>query len=283
MKMYGNNKNDRILIKDLEVFCHHGLHQEEKVLGQKFIVSIILYVSTRKAGLSDYMNDSVSYGDVCRLVKKEMTKQNDDLLERVAERIARVLLLEFDTVDRIKIEIKKPWAPVLMHMDYAAVSIERGWHRVYVGVGSNLGDRHAHLAFAKDQVRKIADCRNFRASDLIETAPYGYEDQRDFLNAVFAFDTLLTPDEVFAKLMEIEQEAGRERKTHWGPRTLDLDLLLYDDLITEEKHLVIPHPDMHRRSFVLDPLCQLNPYGFQPLYRERFIDLKRKLDKNTVK
>ena len=108
MKMYGNNKNDRILIKDLEVFCHHGLHQEEKVLGQKFIVSIILYVSTRKAGLSDYMNDSVSYGDVCRLVKKEMTKQNDDLLERVAERIARVLLLEFDTVDRIYFRYSRP-------------------------------------------------------------------------------------------------------------------------------------------------------------------------------
>ena len=276
--MYGNSKNDRILIKDLEVFCHHGLHQEEKVLGQIFIVSVTLYVSTRKAGLSDYMNDSVSYGDVCRLVKKEMTRQKDNLLERVAERIARVILLEFDTVDRITLEIKKPWAPVKMRIDYAAVSIERGWHRVYVGVGSNLGDRHAYLAFAKDRVRNIADCRNFRTSDVIETSPYGYEDQGNFLNAVFAFDTLLTPDEVLDKLMEIEQEAGRERKIHWGPRTLDLDLLLYDDLITEEEHLVIPHPEMHKRNFVLDPLCQLNPYGYHPLYRERFIDLKRKLD-----
>ena len=278
MKMYGNTKYDHILIKDLEVFCHHGLHQEEKVLGQKFIVNMVLTVSTRNAGLSDLMTDSVSYGDVCRLVMKEMTRQKDDLLERVAERIARVILLEFAAVDRIRIEVKKPWAPVLMHMDYAAVSIERGWHSVYIGVGSNLGDRHAYLALAEDQVSRIADCRNFRASDLVETAPYGYEDQGNFLNAVFAFDTLLTPEEVLANLMEIEKKAGRERKIHWGPRTLDLDLLLYDDLITEEEHLVIPHPDMHRRSFVLDPLCQLNPYGVHPLYRERFIDLKRKLD-----
>ena len=273
-----NKKYDHILIKDLEVFCHHGLHQEEKILGQKFIVNITLYVSTRRAGVSDDMNDSVSYGDVCRLVKKEMTRQKVNLLECVAERLARVILLEFGMVERVIIAVKKPWAPVLMHMDYAAVCIERGWHSVYIGVGSNLGDRHGYLTMARDRVMRIEDCRNFRSSDYLETAPYGYEDQENFLNAVFAFETLLTPDEVFSKLMEIEREAGRERKVHWGPRTLDLDMLLYDDLITAEEHLVIPHPDMHRRSFVLDPLCQLNPYGVHPLYRERFIDLKRKLD-----
>ena len=276
--MHGNSKNDHILIKDLEIFCHHGLHHEEKVLGQKFIVNITLYVSTRRAGVSDAMNDSVSYGDVCRLVKKEMTRQKVNLLECVAERLARVLLMEFETVNRVIIEVKKPWAPVLMHMDCAAVCIERGWHNVYIGVGSNLGDRQAYLALARDRVKEMEDCRNFRSSDYLETEPYGYEDQGTFLNAVFAFETLLTPDEVFSRLMEIEQEAGRERKIHWGPRTLDLDMLLYDDMITTEEHLVIPHPDMHRRSFVLDPLCQLNPYGFHPLYRERFIDLKRKLD-----
>lgn len=276
--MNGRDKNDIIQVKDLEVFCHHGLHKEENILGQKFVVSVSLYTNTRKAGLSDEMTDSVSYGDVCRLIKKEMTRQNDSLLETVAERIARVILLEYKEIDKVKLEVKKPWAPVLMHMDHASVCIERGWHRVYIGAGSNLGDRAAFLRLAVERLMNLEDCRDFRSSDLLESEPYGYKDQPGFLNAVFSLDTLLTPWEILDRLMEIEQEAGRKREIHWGPRTLDLDLLLYDDLVTEDPRLVLPHPDMHNRIFVLGPLCQLNPYGVHPLYRERYIDMKRRLD-----
>lgn len=127
---------DKITIKNLEVFCNHGVYKEENILGQKFLVSAELSLSTRKAGLSDALEDSVSYGDVSRLITAEMKKQNDKLLERAAERIAGQILKEFPLIDSVRIEVKKPWAPVMMHLDYASVSIERGWHRVYVGVGS---------------------------------------------------------------------------------------------------------------------------------------------------
>ena len=114
---------DEISVKNLEVFCHHGVYKEENVLGQKFLVDIISKVDTREAGKTDELALSVSYGDICRCVKKEMTKQNDKLLERVAERLAECILLQFPQINEVEIEVKKPWAPVLMHMDYASVKI----------------------------------------------------------------------------------------------------------------------------------------------------------------
>ncbi|MCD8020570.1 MAG: 2-amino-4-hydroxy-6-hydroxymethyldihydropteridine diphosphokinase [Clostridiales bacterium] len=265
---------DRIKVSDLEVFCNHGVYKEENILGQKFLVDAELFLSLRRAGRSDALQDSVSYGDVCRLIDAEMKKQNDKLLERAAERLAEQILLAFPLVERVKIEVKKPWAPVMMHVSYASVSIERGWHTVYVGVGSNMGDRQAYLEEAGDQLSSDAWIRGFRMAKIIETEPYGYLEQDRFLNTVFAFSTLYEPKELLERLQGLEQEAHRERLVHWGPRTLDLDILLYDDIITTEADLVIPHPELTKRLFVLEPLCELNPYGVHPLYRKRFVDYR---------
>lgn len=269
---------DKITIKNLEVFCNHGVYKEENILGQKFLVSAELSLSTRKAGLSDALEDSVSYGDVSRLITAEMKKQNDKLLERAAERIAGQILKEFPLIDSVRIEVKKPWAPVMMHLDYASVSIERGWHRVYVGVGSNMGERQAWIDMAAEALRSDGNNRNFRSAQVIETEPYGYLEQDKFLNTVFTFETLYEPEELLLRMQEIEKEAHRERKIHWGPRTLDLDLLLYDNRITESPVLTIPHPEMTKRLFVLIPLCELNPHGVHPLYRKRFAEYKEALE-----
>lgn len=269
---------DRIRVDGLEIFCNHGVYREENVLGQKFLVDAELYLSVRKAGLSDELQDSVSYGDVCRLIDKEMKRQNDKLLERVAERVAEKLLLTFPLVDKVNIEIKKPWAPVRMHINYASVTVERGWHRVYVGAGSNMGDRKSYLDEAARALQEDDRIRDFRAAAVIETKPWGFEEQDDFLNTVYGFATLYEPEELLRKLQEIENAAGRVREIHWGPRTLDLDILLYDELVTETPELMIPHPELTGRLFVLEPLCQLNPYGVHPLYKKRYIDYKRELE-----
>ena len=274
---------DKITIKNLEVFCNHGVYKEENILGQKFLVSAELSLSTRKAGLSDALEDSVSYGDVSRLITAEMKKQNDKLLERAAERIAGQILKEFPLIDSVRIEVKKPWAPVMMHLDYASVSIERGWHRVYVGVGSNMGERQAWIDMAAEALRSDGNNRNFRSAQVIETEPYGYLEQDKFLNTVFTFETLYEPEELLLRMQEIEKEAHRERKIHWGPRTLDLDLLLYDNRITESPVLTIPHPEMTKRLFVLIPLCELNPHGVHPLYRKRFAEYKDALEQHENK
>lgn len=274
---------DKITIKNLEVFCNHGVYKEENILGQKFLVSAELSLSTRKAGLSDALEDSVSYGDVSRLITAEMKKQNDKLLERAAERIAGQILKEFPLIDSVRIEVKKPWAPVMMHLDYASVSIERGWHRVYVGVGSNMGERQAWIDMAAEALQSDGNNRNFRSAQVIETEPYGYLEQDKFLNTVFTFETLYEPEELLLRMQEIEKEAHRERKIHWGPRTLDLDLLLYDNRITESPVLTIPHPEMTKRLFVLIPLCELNPHGVHPLYRKRFAEYKEALEQQENK
>lgn len=274
---------DKITIKNLEVFCNHGVYKEENILGQKFLVSAELSLSTRKAGLSDALEDSVSYGDVSRLITAEMKKQNDKLLERAAERIAGQILKEFPLIDSVRIEVKKPWAPVMMHLDYASVSIERGWHRVYVGVGSNMGERQAWIDMAAEALRSDGNNRNFRSEQVIETEPYGYLEQDKFLNTVFTFESLYEPEELLLRMQEIEKEAHRERKIHWGPRTLDLDLLLYDNRITESPVLTIPHPEMTKRLFVLIPLCELNPHGVHPLYRKRFAEYKEALEQQENK
>lgn len=273
---------DKITIKNLEVFCNHGVYKEENVLGQKFLVDAELFLSTRKAGLSDEMADSVSYGDICRLISKEMKKQNDKLLERVAERLTEQILLQFSLIKAVRIEVKKPWAPVMTHLDYASVSIERSWHRVYVGAGSNMGDRETYLKEAASKLESDRWIMHFRAATVIETEPYGYVDQDKFLNTVFVFDTLYEPRELLHKLQSLEREAHRVREFRWGPRTLDLDILLFDDMITEEEDLVIPHPEITKRMFVLEPLCELNPYGVHPLYKKRFWEYKKTLGREEL-
>lgn len=264
---------DRIRIRNLEIFGYHGVYEEENVLGQKFLIDADIFLDTRKAGLSDKLKDSVSYGDIIRIFKEEMNSQSDKLLERVAERLARSILLRFEMIDSVEITVKKPWAPVMIHMDYAAVTIRRGWHRVFVGVGSNMGDRQGWLDLARERILSGEEIRHFRQASIFETEPYGYTDQDPFLNTVYQFETLLSPGELLDHLHEIENEAGRTRQIHWGPRTLDLDILLYDKLVTEEEDLVIPHPEMTKRLFVLEPLCELFPYGLHPLTGERFCDI----------
>ena len=101
-------------------------------------------------------------------------------------------------------------------------------------------------------------------SEYLVTPPYGVTDQPDFLNGCLKLRTLLYPYELLAELNRIEKEAGRERIIHWGPRTLDLDIIFYDDLISQEDDLCIPHVEMHKRSFVLEPLEEIAPYKRHP-------------------
>jgi 2-amino-4-hydroxy-6-hydroxymethyldihydropteridine diphosphokinase len=124
----------------------------------------------------------------------------------------------------------------------------------YVGLGSNLGDREATIRKASDLISAR------RLSRLIETEPWGNEEQPRFLNAVAEVATELEPRELLELLLDVEARLGRERDgTHWGPRTIDLDLLLYDDRVIDEPGLTVPHPFLHERLFVLDPLAELAP------------------------
>lgn len=263
-------KSDQIIIKNLEVFANHGVYEAETTLGQKFVIDCVLHLHTRKAGQSDHLEDSVSYGDICRFIAREMNTENNKLLEKVAERITEKILLSFPLVRKLTFTVKKPWAPVKMHVDYTAVTIERGWHKIYIGLGSNMGDRNKYLSDALAKIEAHKWIRFVRTASIIETEPYGYVEQDNFLNTVCEAETLLDPEELLDFLHTVEAEANRTREIHWGPRTLDLDILLYDHLITEDKDLVLPHPEIEKRLFVLESLCELIPYGVHPLLNQRY-------------
>ena len=256
---------DRIKIKGLEVFANHGVFPEETKLGQKFLVSCTLYIDTRKAGKTDSLADSVNYGTICHLIKEQMEKETFQLIEAVAEHLAESILKFDDRIQQVDVELQKPWAPVGLPLDTVAVQISRRWHEVYVALGSNMGDKRRYIETAVEGLRHTEGCLVDKVSELIVTEPYGGVEQDEFLNGALKLRTLLAPRELLERLHELEKDAGRERLVHWGPRTLDLDILLYDDEVTEEDDLCIPHADMHNRRFVLEPMAEIAPYKRHPI------------------
>ena len=256
---------DKISIDKLVVFGNHGVFEAENMLGQKFLVSVVVYTDTRKAGLTDDLACSVNYGDVSRDILKFFQNNTFKLIETVAEKLAQELLLRYDLAEKVDVKIEKPWAPVAIPVDSVSVEISRGWHRAYIATGSNMGDKKAYLDRAVALLDATDDCSVIRVSDYLVTEPYGGVEQDDFLNGALELKTLLTPYELLNLLHEIEADANRERIIHWGPRTLDLDILLYDDEVIDAPDLHIPHIEMHLRDFVLIPMAEIAPWKRHPI------------------
>jgi 2-amino-4-hydroxy-6-hydroxymethyldihydropteridine diphosphokinase len=146
----------------------------------------------------------------------------------------------------------------------------------YLGLGSNLGDREAHLADAARALASGEGTRRAALSRVYETTPLGPPGQGPYLNAVLYLETELSPEDLLALLQRVEAAHGRERGgEHWGPRTLDVDLLLYDDRVIDEPALQVPHPHLHERPFVLEPLAELAPDLVHPTLGASIRDLAR--------
>ena len=132
--------------------------------------------------------------------------------------------------------------------------------RVYIGIGANLGDREATIHAALERLGAQEEIEVVRVSSLRETDPVGYADQPRFLNCAAELETRLTARDLLERMLAIERDLGRTRHgPRFGPRTIDLDLLLYGDALVDEPGLVVPHPRMTERAFVLEPLAELDP------------------------
>jgi 2-amino-4-hydroxy-6-hydroxymethyldihydropteridine diphosphokinase len=129
----------------------------------------------------------------------------------------------------------------------------------YVGLGANIGDPGGQMKLAIEDLKQLPGTNLVLTSSLYKSAPVGYADQPDFLNAVVQLDTQLSPEVLLDRLQEIENRHGRERTFPNAPRTLDLDLLLHGDSVVDTPKLTLPHPRMHERAFVLQPLLELDP------------------------
>lgn len=255
---------DRIELKAIRAVGLIGVLPEEKIRPQPFEIDLVIEFDGRAAGASDDLNDTIDYGVPIATAVRIVERENHQLLERVATRIAEDIL-SIDRVDAVEVHVRKLRPPVPYDIASSAVRayrrkpdllrFERPLTTSYVALGSNLGDRRATLRSA------ILSLPGVRAvSGVYETDPVGGPgEQGRYLNMVAELETRLDPYELLAVCRRTELAAGRERLVRWGPRTLDVDVLLYGDVSIDSEELTIPHPRMWERRFVLAPLADIAP------------------------
>lgn len=153
-------------------------------------------------------------------------------------------------------------------------------HTIYIALGSNLGERLDNLRAAIGSMSPAIQV--LKESKIYETPPWGYEDQPAFLNMVVKTETELEPEPLLKYLKHIEAKMGRENSVHWGPRLIDLDILFYDQLVLDSNPLIIPHPNLHERAFVLVPLADVGADFVHPVLETRIDKLLQTVDASDI-
>lgn len=251
-------------VNGLELYAYHGVFTEEKKLGQRFILNIELEVDLQKAGLTDHLTTAIHYGEVAQKAATLFTEKSYDLIERVAEVVAVGLLKSFSIASAVRVEVIKPGAPIALAPATVSVCVNRKRHDALIGLGSNQGNREEMIQKALEQ---IADdyTEIISVAPVIHSEPWGVVEQPSFLNTVCHIRTFYEPLSLLEHLQAIENNLGRVRHQHWGPRTIDLDILYFDQYILHSQRLNLPHPYLRERTFVLEPLAECAPHWRDPL------------------
>ena len=269
---------DYISIKGLEVFAYHGVFESEKHLGQRYKIDLKIGTRTQRAGLNDDLEKTIDYGALAKEVSENFSRKSFDLIEAAAEDTSIFILDNYKDIEEIYVRVIKPYTPVKESIDEVAVEIFRKKSKAYIGLGANIGNREENLDKALKLIGESKYMKILKKSSLYETPAWGVTDQPDFLNMAIKIETSLTPHELLHQLNNIEEKLGRTRLRHWGERNIDLDILFFDDLVIFEDDLIIPHPYIKERGFVLDPLNEIDPYFNHPVYNSQIRDLKANLD-----
>lgn len=269
---------DKIILKDFEVVACHGVNAQEKINPQRFLFTAQVYTDFSQCAQSDDLTKTVSYSDVKKTLKSFCENNCFDLIETLAVRSANLLLKKFPLASKVELLVKKPDAPMSGVFDYAGVCVEREWKKVYLALGSSLGDKNAYLDFAIGRLRADDNFRNVKESERIVTLPYGNVAKNEFVNSVAECETLYSPRQLLDCISQIEKDGDRVRLEKWGDRTLDIDVLFFGDDVIELDDLCVPHPDMQNRLFVLQPLCGLCPNKVHPLTKKRVREMLSELE-----
>ncbi|MBE1514815.1 2-amino-4-hydroxy-6-hydroxymethyldihydropteridine diphosphokinase [Nesterenkonia halotolerans] len=293
--------SDTIRLTGLTATGHHGVFDFEKREGQPFRVDAELTLDFRAAGRSDELQDTVSYVEIAELIEAAITGEPFDLIEALADHLAREILRSDARLLAAEITVHKPQAPLPQSFQDVSVTARRtradlsprsvgedartsedaeasagvgapegaattdAEVRAVLALGSNLGDSTATLASAVTSLRSRAGLRVLAASPLARTRPVGGPpDQPDFLNQVIEVATTKSPQELLALTQQVEAEHHRARgaengEIHWGPRTLDIDIITYGSARVSTPALQIPHPRAAQRGFVLVPWTWMDP------------------------
>lgn len=267
---------DHLYIKDLEIMAKHGVFPEEKALGQKFLVSVDCAYDMKTAAKDNALESSVHYGILCAEIHRLLTENTYDLIETCAYVIVEHIFSHYSYVCEVSVSIKKPFAPIGLPLRYPEVCITRKKRTAWIALGSNMGERKELLSEA---IKAMQDAGLLvkKESSLYETKAWGKTDQPDFLNQVIEVETFEEPEDLLLLLQKIERNMGRVRHEHWGPRPIDLDILMIDSLVLYSDTLKVPHPYMEERAFVLDPLSEIAPYLIHPVLHQQIRQLQKAL------
>lgn len=264
---------ETITLTNLEVFAYHGVFEAEKELGQPFYLTIKAELDTPFANLKDNLKNTVSYAEIANTATHYFKSNRFDLIEDSAYFLAKHLLIKFSSLKEVELTVSKPHAPIPLPFENVSVSINLKWTRVYLSVGSNMGDSKKLIQDAYRTLQNDELIKNPKLSSLRETKPWGKTDQPNFINAAIELDTLYSPEALLQLLNTIEAKNGRVRHEQWGERTLDLDIIYFGDKIIYQEALIIPHLHHKERAFVLEPLVELNPYIKDPLSQKTVSEL----------
>ena len=268
---------DEILLEDIEVFAHHGYFDFEKINGQNFYISARMAV--RELTHDDDLSHTIDYGKVATDIGDYVANTTYDLIESVAHGVAHMILVRYPLVESVEVTIKKPDAPIPMTFGNVSVTARERRHVAYIALGSNIGDREGYLNMAIAGLDEAEDIRVTKVATFINTPPYGVTDQDDFLNTVVRVETLLTPHALLNVCQSLERQAGRVRTRRWGERTLDVDIILFDDEIVNDDTLIIPHLELHMRDFVLRPLVEIAPGVVHPVLHKTAYTMLKELER----
>lgn len=249
---------NKVIIRGLEVSACHGVKDFEKVQPQPFIFDADIYFDFSEAAVSDDIEDTINYSAASKIIVSVARDNCFNLIEKLAYECAYAVM-EGTPASRIALTVYKPQAPMKQKFDTVGVSVDISRERAYLSLGSSVGDRRQYLDLA---IEKLNTCRGIsvkKASDYIQTAPYGGVAQNQFLNCAVEIETLLSPRQLLREIHRIEAECGRVRDKRWGDRTLDIDVIFFGKKIITEDDLIVPHPEYHKRDFVLIPLKQIAP------------------------
>jgi len=255
----------KIFIEKIRVYGHHGCFDEEKKAGQYFLISLELVQKDGYYNPEDDISCTIDYGEVCTLVENIVRDERFNLIESLADKIAVTLLSVHPGLKSVKVTAEKPDAPLPVYFDTVGVTVSRMRHSAFLSLGSNLGAREENIGEAIERIGASPSCKIVKCSDIIETEPWGVTAQPMFLNCALEIETFLEPAELLRALKKIERDIGREEGLKWGPRIIDVDILLYGLFILMSDDLIIPHPHMHERKFVLGPLADIAPLALHPL------------------
>ncbi len=276
-----------IELERIKVFGHHGVNEEETKNGQFFYIDALLKINKDPSKLADDINSTVSYADVNKLIIKIVSEKIYKLIEMLAVDIADSILNNFSDVCWVKVKVSKPDAPMKGEFENVSVSIlkykkklmnnksaidnsnliNNDLNDVFLSLGSNIRNKKNNLEIAIAQLEKTKHVEILKISEYYQTKPVDYENQDDFVNCCLNLKTPLSAFDLLRETQKIENQMGRIKKVRFGPRLIDIDILLFNNLTLQNKQLVVPHPRMFQRAFVLVPLLDILPEN-NPYFRK---------------